>query len=129
MPTSEKPPVTGRIRQIALTVEDVGRATAFYRDRLGLPHLFSAGEMAFFDCDGVRLMLALPEDEVPVASSILYFAADGIADAHRRLVERGVTFKDEPHVVHRDESHELWMTFFDDGEGNLHALTEEVPTS
>lgn len=129
MPSPEKPPLTGRIRQIAMTVEDVERATAFYRDRLGLPHLFSAGEMAFFDCDGVRLMLALPEEDVPVASSILYFVTEGIADARETLGERGVSFRDEPHVVHRNESHELWMTFFDDGEGNLHALTEEVPTS
>ncbi|NIP56770.1 MAG: VOC family protein [Gemmatimonadetes bacterium] len=121
--------MTGRIRQIALTVEDVERATAFYRDRLGMPHLFSAGRMAFFDCDGVRLMLALPEDEVPAASSILYFATEGIADAHRSLVERGVAFRDEPHVVHRDDKHELWMTFFEDGEGNLHALIEEVPVA
>lgn len=129
MPSPEKPPLSGRIRQIALTVEEMERATAFYRDRLGLPHLFSAGEMAFFDCDGVRLMLALPEEEVPVASSIVYFAAQGIADAHRALVERGVRFRDEPHVVHRDENHELWIAFFEDGEGNLHALMEEVPAS
>lgn len=128
MPTTENRPVTGRIRQIALTVQDVERATAFYRDALGLPHLFSAGEMSFFDCDGVRLMLAHPEEEVPGASSILYFATEGIAEAHRTLRERGVTFRDEPHAVHRDEDHELWMTFFEDGEGNVHALTEEVPT-
>lgn len=84
--------------------------------------------MAFFDCDGVRLMLSRPEEEgVDAASSILYFAADDIADAHRTLEERGVAFRGEPHVVHRDDSHELWMTFFEDGEGNVHALAEEVP--
>ncbi len=34
---------------------------------------------------------------------------------------------DGPHIVHKDASMELWMTFFDDGEGNLHALACEVP--
>lgn len=129
MPTTEKRPLTGRIRQIALTVDDVERATAFYRDTLGLPYLFSAGKMAFFDCDGIRLMLARPEEEVSGASSIVYFAADGIADAHRTLRERGVGFRDEPHVVHRDGSRELWMAFFEDGEGNVHALAEERAAS
>lgn len=50
-----------RVGQIAINVHDVNRATAFYRDILGLPLLFTAGSLAFFDCGGVRLMLTHPE--------------------------------------------------------------------
>ena len=45
------------IGQISIIVHDLQRATAFYRDTLGLPLLFTAPNLAFFDCGGVRLML------------------------------------------------------------------------
>ena len=40
---------------------DIARSTAFYRDKLGVKHLFTVPKMAFFDCGGIRLMLAVPE--------------------------------------------------------------------
>lgn len=115
----------GRIGQIAVTVEDVERATAFYRDTLGVPHLFSASGMAFFDCEGVRLMLSLPEGIDPGASSVLYFRTDDVQGDAAILKARGVQLEGEPHVVHRTESSELWMAFFRDSEGNLMALMQE----
>jgi predicted enzyme related to lactoylglutathione lyase len=115
-----------RIRQIAITVSDLVRATAFYRDVLELPFLFTAAGMAFFECGGVRLMLALPEESVPVAASILYYQVADIAAAHSRLVERGVEFEGEPHIVHRAETHDMWLAFFRDSERNLLALLSEV---
>lgn len=114
-----------RIGQIAVTVEDVERATAFYRDTLGVPHLFSAPGMAFFDCSGVRLMLSLPEGTDPGASSILYFRVDDVRAVAGTLADRGVRLEGEPHVVHRTETSELWMAFFRDSEGNLMALMSE----
>lgn len=120
-------PALSRITQISVTVHDVDRAVAFYRDTLGIPFLFPAGTMAFFDCGGVRLMLAKPErpeDDHP--SSILYFGVDDIRAAHRELEARGVRFEGEPHAVHRTETSELWMAFFHDSEGNLLALSSEV---
>lgn len=129
--TTPSPPSEGfglaALGQIALTVDDVDRATAFYRDVLGVPFLFSAPPgMAFFDCAGVRLLLGAPEAPEERHSSILYFRVTGITEAHRLLVERGVEFAQEPHVAHRAEDHELWIAFFRDGEGNTHALMEEV---
>lgn len=113
--------------QIALSVDDVERATAFYRDVLGVPFLFSAPPgMAFFDCAGVRLLLGTPETPEERRSSILYFRVTAIAEAHRTLAGRGVEFVQEPHAVHRGEGYELWLAFFHDGEGNTHALMEEV---
>jgi methylmalonyl-CoA/ethylmalonyl-CoA epimerase len=116
-----------RIGQIAINVHDLKRATAFYRDTLGLRLLFTAGKLAFFDCGGVRLMLDTPEKpEFDHPSSILYFAVTDIKAAHQQMVAQGVRFEDEPHVIARMPDHDLWMTFFRDSEQNLLALMSEV---
>ncbi len=117
-----------RIGQIAINAHDVDRATAFYRDVLGLTHLFRAGQLSFFDCGGVRLMLDKPEKpEFDHPSSILYFQVGDICAAHRRLKDGGAKFEDEPHVIAQMPKYDLWMTFFRDSEGNLLALMSEVP--
>ncbi|MGA9799220.1 MAG: VOC family protein [Terriglobales bacterium] len=117
-----------RVGQIAVNVHDLDRATAFYRDILGLPLLFSAGKMAFFDCGGVRLMLSRPEKpEFDHPSSILYFTVADIAGAHRQMLTQEVHFEDAPHLVARMPTHDLWMTFFRDPEQNLLALMCELP--
>lgn len=117
-----------RIGQIAINVYDPARATRFYRDVLGLPFLFSAGDLVFFDCGGVRLMLERAEKpEFDHPSSILYFAVADIAEAHRLMKAGGAHFEDEPHIVARMPQHDLWMTFFRDTEKNLLALMSEAP--
>jgi predicted enzyme related to lactoylglutathione lyase len=116
-----------RIGQIAINAHDVERATEFYRDVLGLPHLFRAGQLSFFDCGGVRLMLDKPEkSEFDHPSSILYFQVGDIHAAYQRIKSAGAKFEDEPHVITRMSKHDLWMTFFRDTEGNLLALMSEV---
>jgi methylmalonyl-CoA/ethylmalonyl-CoA epimerase len=115
------------IGQIAMNVHDIERATAFYRDTLGLPFLFSAGTMAFFDCHGTRLMLGLPSGpEYDHPGSILYFKVDDIHAVHAALEARGVPFKGKPHLVARMPDHELWMAFFTDSEENTLALMAEL---
>jgi catechol 2,3-dioxygenase-like lactoylglutathione lyase family enzyme len=117
-----------RIGQIAINAHDLDRATAFYRDKLGLPLLFAAGKLAFFDCGGIRLMLDVAEKpEFDHLSSILYFSVPDIAAAHRQMLASGVRFEDEPHVIAKMPDHDLWMTFFRDSEQNLLALMSEVP--
>jgi methylmalonyl-CoA/ethylmalonyl-CoA epimerase len=116
-----------RLAQISINAHDLDRATAFYRDKLGLPLLFTAGKMAFFDCGGVRLMLATPEQpELDHPSSILYFTVPDIAAAHQQMQAGGVRLEGEPHVIARMPAHDLWMVHFYDSEGNLHALMSEV---
>jgi methylmalonyl-CoA/ethylmalonyl-CoA epimerase len=116
-----------RVGQIAITVHDISRATSFYRDQLGLKFLFTAGNLAFFDCGGVRLMLDIPEKpEFNHPSSILYFTVPDIAAAHQQLLAQKVRFEDEPHVIARMPDHDLWMTFFRDSEDNVLALMSEV---
>jgi len=127
--TSATPAIgISRIGQISIVVHDVDRATAFYRDKLGLPLLFTAGGMAFFDCGGVRLMLSRAEKpEFDHPSSILYFTVPDIAAAHRQMLAAGARFEDEPHLLAKMPTYDLWMTFFRDSEQNLLALMSEVP--
>jgi methylmalonyl-CoA/ethylmalonyl-CoA epimerase len=116
-----------RLGQIALNAHDLDRAVAFYHDRLGLPFLFRAPNLACFDCAGVRLMLALPErPELDHPGSILYFSVDDLNAAYETLTRRGVTFTDQPHLIARMPDHDLWMAFFVDSEGNPLGLMSEV---
>ena len=117
------------IQQVAINVRDVERAKAFYRDRLGLRHLFDGGpNLTFFECGGVRLMLGpASEPEFDHPSSILYLRVEDIRAAHRELAARGVAFRDEPHLVAKLPDREIWMAFFEDGEGNVMAITAEPP--
>ena len=118
------------IRQIATSVQNVERAVRFYRDRLGLPLLFEAPpKLAFFDCGGIRLMLAepAPGEEVHGRASVIYFKVGDIHAAHRELSARGVDFRSAPHIVAKMPDHELWLADFRDTEGNALALMSEVP--
>ena len=117
-----------RLGQIAINAKDVERAAAFYQDVLGLRLLFKAPPgLAFFDCGGVRLMLDRAEKpEFDHLSSVLYFAVPDIQAAHGKLKESGVRFEDEPHLIAKMPTHDLWMTFFRDSEENLMALMSEV---
>jgi len=115
------------IGQIAINVHDTNRAVEFYRDTLGLKLLFTSGRLAFFDCGGVRLMLDRAEKpEFDHPSSVLYFVVPDIHAAYGKMKESGVHFEDEPHMIARMPTHDLWMTFFRDSEGNLLALMSEV---
>ena len=115
------------IGQIAVTVTDVERAIAFYRDTLGIPFLFQVPNMGFFDCGGVRLMLTGSEKPGEQFSSILYFKVPDIHAAFEAMTSRGAAFDGEPHLVARMPAHELWMAFFRDPDRNLLALMSEVP--
>ena|SRR5690348_5084673 len=116
------------IRQVSMNARDLPRAIAFYRDRLGMRHLFDAGPtMSFFDCAGTRLMLAVadkPEFDHP--GSILYFGVEDIHAAHAELAARGVAFREAPNLVARLPGREIWMAFLFDSEGNTLAITSEV---
>ena len=115
------------IGQILVPVRDVEAATSFYRDALGLPFLFAFPGMAFFDADGVRLYLGVPESPEFGGPITLYFRVPDIQAAVATLEARGVVFRGSPHVTHRDPTYELWLCFADDPDGNHIALMSEVP--
>ncbi len=126
--TAPNPTVPHALGQVALTVTDVERSVAFWRDVVGLPFLFQFPGLAFFQWGATRLMLSraeAPEFEKP--GSVLYGTVGDIVGAHQRMRAAGAHFRDEPHVVHRTPTSELWMAFFEDPDGNLAALMREKP--
>jgi catechol 2,3-dioxygenase-like lactoylglutathione lyase family enzyme len=106
-------------------VSDIKTSAAFYESVLGLPHLYTFGQLAFFDCGGTRLMLT--QKEVIGPESVLYFRVGHIGLAHQRLSERGVSFVGAPHLIHRHgDGTEEWMAFFKDPDGQLLAIMSQV---
>jgi catechol 2,3-dioxygenase-like lactoylglutathione lyase family enzyme len=112
------------IGQVSRSVADVADSELWYRDVLGLPHLFTFGELAFFDCGGVRLYLQQGETK---PESILYFRVADIHAAAKALEDKGVAFVSAPHLIHRHaDGSEEWMAFFNDLEGRPLALMARV---
>jgi methylmalonyl-CoA/ethylmalonyl-CoA epimerase len=119
-----------RLHQISMRAHDVDRAVRFYRDALGLPFLFAAPpRLAFFNCDGVRLMLSTPEPGFDHPGSVLYFGVEDIRQVYETLKSRGVTFRTEPHKVATLADREVWLADFEDTEGNTLALMSEPKLS
>jgi catechol 2,3-dioxygenase-like lactoylglutathione lyase family enzyme len=117
-----------RIGQIAVTIHDIDRATAFYRDTLGMKLLFAVPGLSFFDCAGTRIMLSTPgapEHDHP--GSILYFTVADIHNAYQTLNARGVRFIDQPHFIAPMATGDLWIASFKDPDNNVLALMAEIP--
>jgi DNA-binding CsgD family transcriptional regulator/catechol 2,3-dioxygenase-like lactoylglutathione lyase family enzyme len=114
--TMNSPLVLGSIAQIARSVQDIKQAEAWYKNVLGLPHLYTFGNLAFFDCNGTRLMLS--QESAVVAESILYLRVSDIGATHELLKSRGVEFINAPHMVHRHaDGTEEWLSMLKDPEG------------
>ncbi len=114
------------IGQIALTVHDLALAKDFYQNILGMQFLFDAGTMAFFQCGTIRLMIGVSEKPFSNEGTILYFRVPDIHGVHSTLKNRGVSSVQEPHLVARMKSHDLWMSFLKDPDGNTLALMSEI---
>ncbi len=120
------PTTLGPIGQISRSVRDIKEAQAWYSDVLGIPHLYTFGKLAFFDCSGTRLMLT-EETEAASSESTLYLRVEDIAAAHDDLRSRGVKFINAPHMIHRHaDATEEWMAFFNDPEGRPLAIMSQV---
>lgn len=120
-----------KIRQIAVAVADLEASKAFYGERLGLTKVLDVpGQLAFFDLDGIWLMLSAATAAEPARpGSVLYFEVGDIHGAHEQLRERGIDFVDEPHRIADMGRYELWMSFFKDPDGTLLAIRAEVSKS
>lgn len=118
----------GAIGQISRHTRDIVAAERWYRDVVGLQHLYTFGKLAFFDCDGVRLFLE--EADTAAAESCLYFRVADIQAAYRDLAARGVVFTSAPHLIHRHaDGIEEWMAFFEDPEGRPLAIMAQTQPS
>ena len=116
------------IGQLLIPVTDLERAIAFYRDSLGLRFLFSAPpQMSFFQAGSVRLLVGVPESSrFAQRGSAVYFKVADIQAVFETLKSRGVAFGNEPHVVHRTPTMELWLAEFQDPDDNALVLMSEV---
>ena len=114
-------PLLNRIAQVGIMVKDLESATAFYRDKLGMQHLFTATGMAFFDIGGQRLMLGQASADYPPAT-FLYYQVTDIDAVAAALQARGVTMLEAPELAHRAPGMELWIAQFQDLDGNVVAL-------
>jgi predicted enzyme related to lactoylglutathione lyase len=112
------------LRQVAITTKNVPALAAFYRDVVGLQHLFDAGpNLSFFDLGGVRLMLSVPSSpELDHPASVFYYRVADIGAAHAALKARGAREERPPALTARMPDHELWTSFFRDPDNNLFAL-------
>jgi catechol 2,3-dioxygenase-like lactoylglutathione lyase family enzyme len=116
----------GPVGQIARRVKDIDAARQWYGEVLGLKHLYSFGDLAFFDCGGTRLFLS-QDAGAEQGESILYFRVPDIRSAHAALSTRGVEFLQSPHMIHRHEDGtEEWMAFFKDNDGRPLAIMAQV---
>lgn len=117
-----------QLGQIALQVADVDRTEAFYDQILGLKKLYRYGDLVFYDCAGVRLMLAKPENGGAVTDhGAIYFKVADLPAEVAELKARGAGFIDQPHLVAPMPDHDLWMTFLRDPDGHLIGLMMEAP--
>lgn len=116
-----------QIGQIALIVDDIDKAEQFYEQTLGLRKLYRYGDLAFFDCASVRLLVEKSNVQPIPGNSVVYFRTADIGLTTKALQSRGVNFVDTPHLIAPMEDHDLWMVFFKDPSGNLLALMQEAP--
>jgi len=118
-----------QIGQIALAVSDTDRSEAFYEQTLGLRKLYRYGDLAFFDCAGVRLMISPPEtgQAVVVAQGAIYFRVPDLLVAVKALIDKGVAIESAPHLISPMPDHDLWMAFIRDPDGHLIGLMMEAP--
>src|ERR1700744_3469408 len=116
----------GPLGQISRSVRDITQSEAWYKTVLGLPHLYTFGTLAFFDCGGVRLFLSQAESDPP-PESVLYLRVADIRQAYETLKARGVEFSGSPPLVHRHaDGMEEWMAIFKDPEGRPLAIMSQV---
>lgn len=133
MPTGAgSPPPRASLLQVAQHAEDLDRATAFYRDVLGLRWIatFDPPGLVFFDLGSTRLLL---ERQAPTA--VLYLEVDDLEAEVERLRAAGVRIESEPHVIFTDEAGQFGppgmtesMAFFRDSEDNVVGLASRRPS-
>lgn len=112
--------------QVSRSVSDINQSKDWYESVLGLTHLYSFGNMAFFDCGGSRLLLSQEENGVK-DESILYLKVKDIQSAYGQLKDKGVDFLNAPHMVHKhDDGTEEWMVFFNDPDGRPLGIMSQV---
>ncbi|KPF85088.1 hypothetical protein IP70_13655 [alpha proteobacterium AAP38] len=115
------------IVQVAVPVQNLDRARAFYRDVLGLTHLFDAPpSLAFFQCGQTRLMLGPQEGQEQVAGPILYYNVPDATAAQAALEAAGAPVIQPAHLIARVGGKDIHLSICRDSEGNMVGLMSET---
>jgi len=114
---------------IIICTRDRARATAFYRDTLGLKVAHEDSFAAVFLIGGVTLRVSTVADFTPHEHTVLGFHVPDVAGTVKALTEKGVTFSRYPHMTHDELG--IWTTpggtvrvaWFKDPDGNVLSVT------
>jgi len=117
------PPLLSGICQIALASADPLKLVAFYRDTLGLPVLFEASGMTFFQSGATRLMIGAAQPGQSVGGdAVIYFEPHDWSAAEARLEAAGIDFLHPAQPLQQAPGRELMLRAFRDPEGHTLAI-------
>jgi catechol 2,3-dioxygenase-like lactoylglutathione lyase family enzyme len=112
-----------------ICTRDRARATAFYRDTLGLTAVSEGRFAAVFSVSGATLRVSTVADFTPHEHTILGFQVPDVGATVRALREKGVAFEIYPHF--RQDELGIWtapggtvrVAWFKDPDGNVLSVT------
>jgi len=114
---------------IVVCTRDRARATAFYRDVLGLPLAYEDDFASVFNTGGVTLRISTVAGFTPHDHTILGFRVSDVPTTVKALCEKGVSFNFYSHVQ-QDERGILTLpggavrvAWFQDPDGNVLSVT------
>jgi catechol 2,3-dioxygenase-like lactoylglutathione lyase family enzyme len=114
---------------IIICTRDRARATAFYRETLGLTVAHEDSFAAVFNIGGVTLRVSRVADFTPHEHTILGFNVPDVASTVKALRGKGVTFNSYQHVSQDEVG--IWtapggavrVAWFKDPDGNVLSVT------
>ncbi len=116
-------PLLSGIAQVALASAEPASLVAWYRDKLGLPVLFEASGMTFFQSGATRLMIGSRQPGQQIGGdAVIYFEPRDWSAAEAALEAGGIAFTHDAQVVQRAPGRELALRPFKDPEGHQLAL-------
>lgn len=125
-----QPPNITSLAQVAVSVTDLDRAVAFYRDVLGLPFLFSAPPgLAFFQAGATRLMLSTQDGDSNGSHPILYYGVPDIRAAVDSVRAAGAAIRQEAVKIATVGDRDVWLAATVDPDGHIVGLMSEVPAA
>jgi catechol 2,3-dioxygenase-like lactoylglutathione lyase family enzyme len=114
---------------IVICTRDRSRATAFYRDTLGLAFAHEDDFAAVFSVGGVTLRISAVADFTPHEHTILGFSVPDVQPTVKSLMDNGLTFQRFPHI-RQDElgictlpGDTVRVAWFKDPDGNVLSVT------
>ena len=83
---------------VVVCTRNRARATAFYRDTLGLQSVSEDNFAAVFETGGITLRISFVADFTPHGHTMLGFKVADVEATVKALSEKGVSFMELPHI-------------------------------